>query len=338
MRWSVVLGTIALVVGIAVSRWGTLADTRLTLSLPWVLPATLVAAAANIVLALGWRQLLVAYGSTLGAARSIRTWALSQATRYLPSGLVPVVARASLAAPDAVPRSVGAVSVVVETAALLGWVALACALWAPGDWIHPVFRVLLGLAALTGLATLPFTLAGVRLRCHSEKRGAGLTSKLLGLFSAGARLHTALADRLLQANRSGVYKAVGVFGGAVAARLAAAALLAAAVLPVGAVASTASRATGIAADVWLVVGAVAVATLVGMIGITPAGLGVRETLLATLLTARFGFGDALAYSVVLRAWEIALELVFLAVAAYFGRRSRPTPKTPDTLKTPDTRP
>lgn len=301
-----------LLVAVAAGRWGELADVDLDLSPGWIVPATLVATAANVLLALGWRRLLGAYGHALGTARALRTWALSQATRYLPSGLVPVAARAALAAPDGVPRTIGAASVVVETAALLGWAALACALWAPGGWIHPALRLVLGAAALAGLTTLPFTLAGVRTRDDGRVQAA--LTRLSRRFRFGARVGELAAGGSLRARRAGVWGSTGVYGVAVAARLASFALLAAAVLPIG------DGDGGIGPDVRLVVGAAAAATVVGMVGVTPAGLGVRETLLATLLADRFGFGDALAYSVALRAWEIALETAFLAVVAYTGRR------------------
>ncbi len=329
LRWSVMLASIVLLAVVAISRWDSLTEIDLTLSGQWLVPASLTAIAASLLLVFSWRELLTAYGSSLDLGRAVRIWSFSQTTRYLPSGLVPIAARSWLAAPTAVPRLVVGMSVVVETATLLGWTVVATAIWAPGDWIHPALRIALGLAALAGLVTLPFTLAGVRLggrgRATSwvSKRIAGL----LGRFGASEELRESLVGGLLQANHYGVWRAAGLYGTAVAARLASFALLAAAVLPLGAAGNTASAVAdtaSTASDIWLVVGASAVSLVVGMVGITPAGLGVRETLLTTLLTARFGLGDALAFSVALRAWEIVLELLFLAVAAYVGRRSANT--------------
>ncbi len=320
------LASIVLLAVVAISRWDSLIETDLTLSGQWLVPASFTAVAASVLLVLSWRVLLAAYGSSLGLGRAVRIWSFSQTTRYLPSGLVPIAARAWLTEPSAVPRLVVGMSVIVETATLLGWTAVATAVWVRGDWIHPALRTALGLAALAGLITLPFTLAGVRLGARGgatnwvSKRIAGL----LGRFGATEELRESLAGGLLQANRYGVWRSVALYGTAVAARLASFVLLAAAVLPLGiatSAASTGADATSLASDIWLVVGASATSLVVGLVGITPAGLGVRETLLTTLLTARFGLGDALAFSVALRAWEILLELLFLAVAAYAGRHS-----------------
>ncbi len=328
LRWLVVLATVALLIGVVISRWDTLSQTELQLSAPWLAPASLVSLLATLMLVLSWRQLLAAYDDSARSRQSrpiplrqaMRIWSFSQTTRYIPTGLVPIAARAWLVTPARTSRVVAAMSVIVETAALLGWGALAAAIWAPGDWIHPVLRWLLGAAALAGLVTLPYTLGGVRLKGRNRITRAVSKSivALLGRLGVKEELRESLAEGLLVANRFGVWKAASLYGSAVGARLVSFALLAAVILPLG----NTADATSTASDLWLVVGAGAASLVIGMVGITPAGLGVRETVLATLLTARFGLGDALAYSVALRAWEIALELLFLAVAAYLGRGGR----------------
>ncbi len=76
-------------------------------------------------------------------------------------------------------------------------------------------------------------------------------------------------------------------------------------------------------DVPLIVGAVNAGVAVGMIGITPAGLGVREGVIAAVLGPRFGLGTATALAVVYRVWEFAIELVWLALALRLSaKRSR----------------
>jgi uncharacterized membrane protein YbhN (UPF0104 family) len=59
-----------------------------------------------------------------------------------------------------------------------------------------------------------------------------------------------------------------------------------------------------------------------MVGITPAGLGVREGVIAGLLAARFGAGNAAAFAVAFRAWDFAFELVWIAIALWWERRFR----------------
>jgi uncharacterized membrane protein YbhN (UPF0104 family) len=77
-------------------------------------------------------------------------------------------------------------------------------------------------------------------------------------------------------------------------------------------------------DVWLIIAAVNLGALIGMIGITPAGLGVREVTIAALLAHRFGAGNAAAFSAAFRAWDFAFELVWLGLALLWERRTRTT--------------
>ena len=58
----------------------------------------------------------------------------------------------------------------------------------------------------------------------------------------------------------------------------------------------------------------------GMVGVTPAGLGVREGVMAAILVDRFGLADAAAFALLSRAWEFSFEMVFLGAASWWGRR------------------
>jgi uncharacterized membrane protein YbhN (UPF0104 family) len=77
-----------------------------------------------------------------------------------------------------------------------------------------------------------------------------------------------------------------------------------------------------ARDLILVVAAVNLALVVGMIGITPAGLGVREGTIALLLAPRFGAGNAATIAVAMRAWDFLFELVWIGIALAWERRHR----------------
>tara|TARA_B100000674_G_scaffold216319_1_gene177405 strand:- start:120 stop:347 length:228 start_codon:yes stop_codon:yes gene_type:complete len=62
-----------------------------------------------------------------------------------------------------------------------------------------------------------------------------------------------------------------------------------------------------------------------MIGVTPAGLGVREGVMAAILASHFGLVDAAAFALLSRAWEFSFEMLFLAAATWWGRqRKSPT--------------
>jgi uncharacterized membrane protein YbhN (UPF0104 family) len=70
----------------------------------------------------------------------------------------------------------------------------------------------------------------------------------------------------------------------------------------------------------LVVAAVNLAAVVGTIGVTPAGLGVREGVIAVLLAPTVGAGDAAAIAVAMRAWDFTFELLWIGIALVWERR------------------
>ena len=299
VRWVLGLATAAMIVWLAVRYWDDLRRIDLQVDAVGLLAAAVVSMTATWCLALGWRELIGGYGTPLAQGPALRIWMLSQATRYLPTGLVPIAARAGLAAPLGVNRAAAGASVMVETVTLVGWSAVFAALWAPADWLGTVggwlARMVLGLGAAAGLVTLPWTLAsaGAWWR-HLD----GLMRRSVVLRPLSGRIEPGS----LSAERSAVWRATFVYGLAVAQRLMAAVLLGAALLAVG------------VDDIWLIVGATAAGIVVGMVGITPAGLGVREVVVAALLTERFGVGDAAAFAVAVRVLEFAHELLLLPLA------------------------
>ena len=307
MRWALGLATAAMIGWLAVRNWDDLRRVDLDVSAAALVPAIVISMTATLCLTLAWRELIGGYGTPLAHLPALRIWMLSQATRYLPSGLVPVAARAALAAPLGVRRTAAAASVVVETAMLLGWAAAFAALWAPSDWLGAaggwLVRIVIGAGAAVGLVTLPWTLAGAA--AWWQRIDRRMRRSFMGRW---------LSDRLppdaLAAERAAVWRAVFVYGCAVAQRLMAAVLLAASLFAVD--------------DHWLIAGATAAGIVVGMVGITPAGLGVREVVIAALLAERFGAGDAAAFAIALRVLEFAHELVLLPFAAASPRTRRPS--------------
>ena len=80
-------------------------------------------------------------------------------------------------------------------------------------------------------------------------------------------------------------------------------------------------------DINLLVGASYAGILAGMIGITPAGIGVREGVITTILATQMGIGDATAFAVLSRAWEFGAEMLFLGAASWWDHKKRgPQPK------------
>ena len=296
-----------MIVWLAVRYWDDLRRIDLQVDAAGLVGAVAVSMTATWSLALGWRELIGGYGTPLAQLPALRIWMLSQATRYLPSGLVPVVARAGLAAPFGVNRGAAGASVVVETATLVGWSAVFAALWAPSDWLGAaggwLARVVIGVGAAVGLVTLPWTLAGAG---AWWRRIDGLMRRTVILRRLSGLIHP---DAISAAPRA-VWRATFIYGLAVAQRLMAAVVLAASLLAAG------------ADDIWLVAGATAAGIVVGMVGITPAGLGVREVVVAALLSERFGVGDAAAFAIAVRLLEFTHELVLLPLAAVGKSRAR----------------
>ncbi len=305
VRWALGSATGAMIVWLAVRYWNDLRQIELQVDAIGLGAAVFVSMIATWCLALGWRELIGGYGTPLAQGPALRIWMLSQATRYLPSGLVPVVARAGLAAPLGVNRAAAGASVVVETATLVGWSAVFAALWAPADWLGTaggwLARIVIGVGAAASLVTLPWTLAGAG---GWWRRVDGLMQRVVVLRWLSGRMQT----DALNAERAAVWRAAFIYGLAVAQRLMASVLLAAALLAAG------------VDDIWLIAGATAAGIVVGMVGITPAGLGVREVVVAALLAERFGVGDAAAFAIAVRVLEFAHELVMLPLAAAAGRR------------------
>ena len=305
VRWVLGLATAAMIVWLAVRYWDDLRQIDLQVDAVGLVAAVVVSMTATWCLALGWRELIGGYGTPLAQGPALRIWMLSQATRYLPSGLVPVVARAGLAAPLGVNRAAAGASVIVETTTLIGWSAVFAALWAPADWLGTaggwLVRLLIGVGAAAGLVTLPWTLAGAG---GWWRRIDGLMRRVVVLRWLDGRMQT----DALSAERPAVWRAVFIYGLAVAQRLMASVVLAAALLAAG------------VDDVWLIAGATAAGIVVGMVGITPAGLGVREVVVAALLAERFGVGDAAAFVIAVRVLEFAHELVLLPLATVAGWR------------------
>ncbi len=82
-------------------------------------------------------------------------------------------------------------------------------------------------------------------------------------------------------------------------------------------------------DIPLLIGAEALGVLAGLIGITPAGIGVREAVIAGALRDRFGFADAFALAIIARAWDFVVELVWIGIALVLRRQMRTAGATPD---------
>jgi glycosyltransferase 2 family protein len=286
-RWATVAATAAVLVNLTIRHSNELSNFSFDMAPYWLVPALLATSVANLLLPLGWRCLLHAYGHEINKSSAIKLWCFAQTGRYLPTGLIAVASRISLALKFSIPKSVTAASIAVETLFLVGWAAVVCAIFIPSTFLPLAFKCLLGLAALSGLLLLPLLMSGV---------GAKLTKTNPLKGDASTRRH--------------IYQAGTLFGASVLIRTLGIVAVAFAFLDIQ------------SSDINLLVGASYAGILAGMIGITPAGIGVREGVITTILATQMGIGDATAFAVLSRAWEFGAEMLFLGAASWWDHKKK----------------
>ena len=284
-QWIVVIATVVVIFRVGNRHWSEFNDLNLQFDLFWLINAAIATTAANLLLPLGWRRLIASYGRCVAAGRAVRLWCLAQTARYLPTGLVAVASRLQLATKEGIPRSLTAISIAVETLVLLGWAVVICTLFVPSTVLPEIMRWVSGVIAATGLVAAPWWIPAI-----------------------GERLSRVKKFAIPQPRRRLLVDGVALLGASVAVRAVGTVALAAAFLEVD------------SADVSLIIGASYAAVIAGMIGITPAGLGVREGVLTAILVNRFGLADAAAFALLSRVWEFGFEMAFLGAASWWGRR------------------
>ena len=287
IRWATVAVTAAVLVDLAFSHSSDLTSFTFKLTPYWLIPAFTATTVANILLPLGWTSLIRAYGHQINRSSALKLWSFAQTGRYLPTGLVAVASRISLALKFSIPKSVTAASIVIETFFLIGWAATICAIFIPATFLPLAFKWLLGLAASSGLVLLPFLMSGIGARLTKTNPLKGDTSTRRHIHQAGT-----------------------LFGASVLIRTLGIVTLAFAFFDVQ------------SGDINLLIGASYAGILAGMIGITPAGIGVREGVIATILTTQIGVGDATAFAVLSRAWEFGAEMIFLGAASWWDHKKK----------------
>ena len=289
-QWAVVAVTAMVLVRIAVQHGGELSGVSLSFNFFWLPHAAVASSVANLLLPLGWRRLIVAFGSTITTGQAVRLWSLAQAARYVPTGLLAVTSRLQLAAKAGISKTVTMSSIAIETAVLFAWALLTCALFVPSSTFPSLTRWSSGAAAVIGLATLPWLVPAASTRLSKLKK-----------ISVPRTQPRVLCE------------GIALLGLSVFARALSTVCLAAGYLELS------------SSDLPLIVGATYAAVIAGMIGVTPAGLGVREGVITVILAGKFGLTDAAAFALISRAWEFTLEMLFLVAASWWGRqRTAPT--------------
>lgn len=288
---------ISVVVAIAwsLSRMDVLDDGRLLAMLR--LPASLgfLFAWCAMVLSLGWLWSLWVewrYDARLTGSEWLKAQALAWSGRYLPGKLGLVLGKLVVIREDGLNwRQVGA-SVLVEQMAFVAAGSLVGLLLLPGEvlltvaWLPPWMTANLGLfvATVAAIVVLAF-IQGVRFIDLAQREQTAAAPKLPGVGRRVALLSLYAAPHLL----------VGF----------AFYLLAIAAYPI---ASSLSPAHAIAA--------LALAHVAGIVAVfAPAGLGVRELVLAICLGAALDFEQSLMLAAALRILTVAADALIAAVVA-----------------------
>jgi hypothetical protein len=295
-RWPVRWGFLAVVVGLCLytlaREWTPVRAAIGGIGVVPILAALLATLAAMFAAMHSWRTLLAGLGSPLSVRAAMGIVFVGQLGKYLPGSVWPVLAQMELANAHQVPRHRSA------TASVL---AMLMSLFA---------------GLLAALATLPLVLTAQPYRLL-------LLAVPVMLVCLHPRvLNPALRLLFRLARRPESYEPLR--GGAVLAALGWALL----------------SWLGYGLSIWLLavrlgapdgktaliaVGGFALAWCAGFVVVfAPAGAGVRDVLLVTILGAVLGVADATAVALVSRLLMTAGDLLAAAGAAFAARRSRPS--------------
>jgi len=285
-------------VGLALGRsWEEVQAYEWTLSPGWLVLSALAFLAFYVMQALAWWMLLRSFDLRVPARWAAAAWGQSILARYVPGNVFMALGRA-LASQR---RGLGLRRV---SAAMVYEQALAfCAALVTVGLLFPFWSYRPRVTALS--------LLGIPL--------------LLALLHP--RVFAPLADRVLHAlgrDRLGVELSFGKVGALLCYYVAA-------WFVAGLACWTLARAVNDAGADLLptVTVAFAFAFVVGMVAfVFPGGLGVREAVLAAALGGALGAGVALAWAVLLRLWQIAVEVVFVGLVTLVERRSNETGERP----------
>ncbi len=289
LRWGLFALATGLIAWAVARQWSGVSESLATVGWPRVLLATGLALAALGFNTMSWRSVMKSVGLQAPLREASGVFLVSQAGKYVPGAVWPVIAQSEFARAHGVSRaratvgSLVAMAVGVVMAAVVGAVALA--VFSPGAVVTYWWALLI--AAVLVVTLIPPVL-----------------SRLLKI-----------ALKVLR--RQGEVPRIG--GRALAASAGWSALNWAAL---GAQAWILIRALGGDASFGLATGAFALAWLVGFVVVfAPAGVGPREYALVLLLGSAVTRPEALAFALLSRFAMTLADAIGLALGG-FARRSR----------------
>jgi uncharacterized membrane protein YbhN (UPF0104 family) len=293
LRWAFVAIAAGLLAWAIVRYRGAIADSWSSIGAVAFLASGSVALVALGANALSWRAVMRALGMRSTRREAAGVFFISQAGKYVPGSVWPVVAQAEFARDHGVDRvralvgSLTAMVVGVVTAGVIG--AVGTTVFVPGAfaaywWVLPV-------AAALGILLVPSVLRRIIARAMRMRRGKGEAPEIEGRALAVAILWSAAMWALLGAHAWILLRQIEP-GSSISWPLA----------------------TGVMALAWLV-GFVVV--------FAPAGAGAREAafvvLLGAVVTTPQAFGFALASRVVMTLADAVALVIGLALGRRTGR-------------------
>lgn len=293
------MAALAFLFHLAAPHWASVRASSQTMNAGWLLGGACALALQYLLGFAIWRRCLRAAGALLTARQAADTWVPSLVARYVPGKVwshgvrVAVARRAGIALP-AVSAAVG-----WEVLLALGVGSIVALVALQGTPVDSRIRsALMGLALTTFAVIMAAQLLARRARVRPWLTRAGLAQPL------PAPTLIALA---------------GAQGAAFALYGFAHWCLARAITPLG------------AGDLPMITGAVALAWMGGYLAFfTPAGLGVREGLLALLLAPALGAAPVVLLAALSRLASVVVEiLLFAAWLAAHVRGAERQPKTED---------
>ncbi|GAC1599329.1 MAG: hypothetical protein NVS3B21_25750 [Acidimicrobiales bacterium] len=296
------LAVIAALAVVCIHAFRGISSVSLHVEPAWLALSWVVAVSSFPLLAVCWAELLAAYGYRLPVATTVRLWCLAQASRYLPTGLAAVASRAVLASRHGVPRTLSVLTMAVEGGLLVSWSAMGA-----GLLLLDHLRLAIAGLALAGLSCV---VAGP-VALHAASRATRRWVPLKRLAGWQARLR----ERSVEPALRPLVLADAIIGVSLVIKTVAFVVFARALLPVG------------SSDIALLAGAANLAVVAGLVGVTPAGIGVREGVLIALLGPRFGTANVTAMALALRVFDLTVELPWV-LGSVIANRRHPAPVQP----------
>lgn len=289
LRWGLFALAAALIAWAVARQWAGVSDSLATVGWARVTLATSLAVVALAFNTLSWRTVMISVGLEAPLREASGVFLVSQAGKYVPGAVWPVVAQAEFARAHGVTRaratvgSLVAMAVGVVMAGVVGAVALA--LFSPGSilayWWVPLLAIALAVMLLPSVLTRLLSLALRVLKRQGEVPRIG--GKALAASAGWSALNWAA---------------------------------------LGAQAWVLIRALGGDGSYGLATGAFALAWLVGfVVVIAPAGVGPREYALSLLLGSVLTGPGALAFALLSRFAMTLADAIGLGLGAA-ARRSR----------------